>query len=192
VIAVAASAGGIVALTTLLTGLAPDLPAAMLIVQHLDPEHRSYMPQILERRTGHRVREAREGDPLLPGRIYVAPPDRHLLVSAGGRVVLLSSSPRVHYVRPSADLLFQSVAEVCRKRAIAVVLTGSGSDGADGTCDVKRAGGTVIVQDPRTSEFSGMPTAAVNAGCVDDVLPLGQIAEALSSRLIGLGSDLRR
>jgi two-component system chemotaxis response regulator CheB len=173
----------------LLAGLPRDFSATTLIVQHLDPGHRSYLPEILERRSGRRVREAHDGDPVADGLTYVAPPNRHLQVAAHGRVLVLSDSPAVHYVRPSADLLFQSVAAVFGERVTAVVLTGSGSDGATGACHVKRAGGVVIVQDVATAEFASMPRAAVETGCVDQMLPLSEIGDALARRVIGLSSD---
>jgi two-component system chemotaxis response regulator CheB len=111
---------------------------------------------------------------------YIAPPNRHLLVRGGGRLSL-ADSKLVHFVRPSADLLFESVAGEHGDRAIAVVLTGTGSDGAMGASAVHSSGGTVIVQDPETAEFRGMPDAAVEAGAADFVLPLDEIAPVLHS-----------
>jgi two-component system, chemotaxis family, protein-glutamate methylesterase/glutaminase len=178
VVGVASSAGGVVALGRLLPGLPPDFPAAVLIVQHLDPRHRSLMAEILGRRTALPVLEARQGQRLQGGTVYIAPPNRHLLVSTDGRVSLSDSEP-VHFVRPSADLLFESVAVRYGDRAIAVVLTGCGQDGAMGVQAIKRMGGTVIVQDEQSSDFQGMPQAAIRTGDADFVLPLGEIAGAL-------------
>ena len=113
-----------------------------------------------------------------PGFAYVAPPNHHLLVDAGG-ILALSSTELVHFVRPSADLLFESVAGAYGPRAIACVLTGSGSDGAMGVSAVKSRGGTVIVQDPESAEFKGMPEAAVATGAVDFVLPLDEIGAVI-------------
>ena len=113
-----------------------------------------------------------------PGRIYVAPPDYHLLVGTGG-MLTLTSSELVHFVRPSADLLFESVAASYGPQAIACVLTGSGSDGAMGVSAIKSRGGTVIVEDPDLAEFKGMPEAAVAAGAADFILPLGEIATVI-------------
>lgn len=107
-----------------------------------------------------------------------APPNRHLLVSAGGELTL-TSTELVHFVRPSADLLFESVAGAYGSRAVACVLTGSGSDGAMGVSAVKSRGGTVIAEDPESAEFKGMPMAAVGTGAVDFVLPLGEIAAVI-------------
>src|SRR5438067_63283 len=127
IVALASSAGGLRALVQVLSSLPANFPAAIVLVQHMDPRHRSYLAEILGRRTGLRVQAADEGDRLTGGTVYVAPPDEHLLVEVGGTLRLVHSD-RVHFVRPSADRLFASVAEVFGDRAIAVVLTGSGSD----------------------------------------------------------------
>src|SRR5437870_2049758 len=178
VVAMAASAGGIAALGRVLADLPPDFPAAIVVVQHLDPRHRSLMADILRRRTELAVVQASEGDRVVPGTVFIAPPDRHLLVNSDG-TLSLTESELVHFLRPSADLLFESVAASYKDRAVAVVLTGTGSDGAMGVQAIKKMGGTVIVQDEKTSEFSGMPGAAIHTGSVDFVLPLDEIASAL-------------
>src|SRR5512136_2398855 len=178
VVALAASAGGLAALGQVLTGLPADFPATIVVVQHLDPRHRSLMADILSRRTALRVKQAEEGDHLASATVYIAPPNRHLLVNPDGSLSL-SQSELVHFVRPSADLLFESVAASYKDRAIAVVLTGTGSDGAMGVQAIKKMGGTVIVQDETTSEFFGMPGAAIHTGNTDFILPLDAIAHAL-------------
>jgi two-component system chemotaxis response regulator CheB len=155
-----------------------------VVVQHLDPRHRSMMAALLDRRSALRTTEAREGEHLEPGRIYIAPPNRHLLVNPDG-TLSLSQSDLVHFLRPSADLLFESVAASYRERVVAVVLTGSGSDGAMGVEAVKKMGGTVIAQDQDSSEFFGMPHSAINTGCVDVVLPLDEIPQALVQLVMG-------
>jgi two-component system chemotaxis response regulator CheB len=184
IIALAASAGGLRALTDVLSALPRDFPAALVVVQHLDPRHRSLMAEILGKRTSLLVREAREGDLLEPGVAFVAPPNHHLLVNGGGRLSL-SQTELVHFVRPSADLLFESTAAAYRERAIAVVLSGSGRDGAMGVKAIKKMGGTVIVQDEQTSQFFGMPDAAQQTGLVDFILPLSEIAPALRTLVTG-------
>jgi len=183
-VAVAASAGGLKALTAVLSPLPPDFPAAIAVVQHLDRRHRSLMAEILDRCTALDVRQVMEGDVLRPGTAFIAPPDNHLLVDCDG-VLSLSKSELVHFLRPSADLLFESVAASYRERAMAVVLTGSGSDGSLGVEAVKAMGGTVIAQDEATSEFHDMPSAAVRTGKVDFVLPLNEISAALVSLIRG-------
>lgn len=178
VVAVAASAGGLGALRKLLGALPADFPAAVAITQHLDPHHPSHLAAILARSTPLVVKQAAAGDVLRPGSVFIAPPDSHLLIEAGGRVALTQTA-RVHMVRPSADRLFESLAASYGPRAVAVVLTGSGADGEGGVRAVRRRGGTVIAQDPATAEHAGMPTAAVRTGCVDEVLPLERIAPRL-------------
>ena len=177
-IALAASAGGLRALSEVLAGLPREFPAAIVVVQHLDRRHRSLMADILSRRTPLHVKEAEEGDHLSPGTVYIAPPNRHLLVNPDG-TLSLSQSELVHFVRPSADLLFESVVASFKDRAIAVVLTGTGSDGSMGVKAIKKMDGTVIVQDERSAEFFGMPGAAMQTGSADFVLPLEEISSAL-------------
>ncbi len=187
VVALAASAGGLTALSQLLGGLPANFPAAVVVVQHLDPRHRSLMAEILSRRTPLHVKQAREGDRLHPATVYIAPPDRHLLVNPDG-TLSLSKSNLVHFVRPSADLLLESVAASFKDRTVAVVLTGTGSDGAMGVQAIKKMGGTVIAQDQATSEFFGMPGAAIQTKSVDLVLPLDEIAAALIALVVTGGS----
>lgn len=178
VVAICSSAGGLNALSQVLSALPADFSAAITVVQHVSPHYPSMMAEILRRRTKLPVMEAEQGDSLRPGMVYIAPPDHHLLVNSDGSLSL-THTELVHFVRPSADLLFESVAASFKQQAIAVVLTGTGSDGAMGVRAIKEMGGTVIVQDYKTAEFSGMPEAAMNTGVVDLVLPLNEIAIAL-------------
>jgi two-component system, chemotaxis family, protein-glutamate methylesterase/glutaminase len=178
IVAIAASAGGITALSRVLGGLPPGFPVPVLVVQHLDPRHKTIIAEVLGRRAKLPVVLASDGETAQAGKIYIAPPNHHLLVEAEGLLVL-SSSELVHFLRPSADLLFESVAGAYGSRAIACVLTGTGSDGAMGASAVKSRGGTVIVEDPELAEFKGMPEAAVAAGAADFILPLDEIAEVI-------------
>jgi len=178
VVAIAASAGGLAALSIVFNALPADFSVPVVVVQHLDPGYPSLMAEILSRRTLLLVQQAKEGDRLSAGTVFVAPPAHHLLVNAGG-VLSLSEAERVHFVRPSADLLFESVAGIYRERAIAMVLTGTGSDGSMGVRAIHKMGGTVIAQDEKSSEHFGMPGAAIATGCVDFTLPLGEIPTAL-------------
>ena len=180
VVAIAASAGGLRALTALLAGLPADFPAAIAIVQHLDPRHSSLMAEILSRHTPLGIKEAEDGECLRPSVVFLAPPDRHLLANVDG-TLSLSHAELVRFVRPSADVLFESVAKSFNTRAIAVVLTGTGSDGARGIQAIKQAGGLTIAQNEETSEFFGMPGAAIQSGSVDLILPLDGIASALTN-----------
>lgn len=173
--AVASSAGGVRALETLLATLDPDVPVPVLVVQHLSSEYPSALADILRRHTPLTVEFAAPGATARPGTVHLAPPDRHLRIDPGGTLAVVDGPP-VHHLRPSADVLFASLAREYGRRAVACVLSGSGTDGADGVTAVKSNGGTVIVQDPRTAEFPGMPQAAVGTGAADFVLPLEDIA----------------
>ncbi|MFL6565472.1 MAG: chemotaxis protein CheB [Burkholderiales bacterium] len=184
IVALAASAGGLNALTHVLQALPSDFAAGIVVVQHLDPRHRSVMAEILGRRTGLRVKEAAHGDRVAAGTVMIAPPNNHLLVNQDGSLTL-TQTELVHFVRPSADLLFESTAAAYRERSIAVVLSGSGSDGAMGVKAIKKMGGTVIVQDQKSSQFGGMPEAAAQTGIADFVLPLHEIAPALQTLVNG-------
>ncbi|HEY2932284.1 MAG TPA: chemotaxis protein CheB [Acidobacteriota bacterium] len=184
VVAFASSAGGLHALRTVLSQLPGDFPAAVVLVQHLDPRHPSMMADILGRGSPLSVREAREGDQLIQSQVYIAPPNRHLLVNPGGGLTL-SESALVNFVRPSADLLFESVASSYKNRAIAVVLSGAGSDGGMGVRAIHRMGGIVIVQDEKTSQFFGMPGTAIGTGAANFVLPLETIAPTLVRLVTG-------
>ena len=176
--AVAASAGGVVGLGRLLGDLREDFPIPIVIVQHLDPRPKTVIAEVLGRRSRLAVKLAEEGEIIKPGTVYIAPPDHHLLVGPGG-VLTLTRSELVHFVRPSADLLFESVAGAYGDRALACLLTGTGRDGAMGVTAIHSRGGTVIVQDPETAEFAGMPRGAIATGEVDFVLPLEEIAAVM-------------
>lgn len=178
IVAIAASAGGITALGHVLGGLPTGFPVPVLVVQHLDPRHKTVIAEVLGRRAKMPVKLARDGEKAEAGTIYIAPPNYHLLVGADG-VLSLSSSELVHFLRPSADLLFESVAGSYGPRAIACVLTGTGSDGVMGASAVKSRGGTVIAEDPELAEFKGMPEAVVASGAVDFILPLDEIAAVI-------------
>jgi len=184
VVAIAASAGGLNAVGRILAELPSDFPASLVVIQHLDPRHRSLMADILARRTQLEVKEGEDGEQLRSGVVVIAPPNRHLLINADG-TISLTQTELVHFVRPSADLLFESVAASFRDRVIAVVLTGTGSDGSMGLAAVKKMGGTIIAQDRDTSEFFGMPSAAIDTGNVDFVLPLEEIPAALMKLVAG-------
>lgn len=179
-VAIAASAGGLNALSQVLSGLPEDFPATIVIVQHLDPRNRSLMADILSRRTPLPVKQAEDKEQIKLGTVYIAPPNRHLLVNADG-TFSLTQTELVHFVRPSADLLFDSVAASHKDKAIAVVLTGTGNDGVMGVQAINQMGGTVIAQDRASAQFFGMPGAAIETGVVDFILPLTEIAPALIS-----------
>ncbi len=164
------------ALTDLLTPLPAEMPA-MVVVQHLDPTHKSLLPGLLARKTARPVKEAVDGEAILPGQIYIGPPDEHLLVTKGR--IQLQHSVQVHFSRPSIDLLFESVAKAYGSRAIGVVMSGSNRDGAKGICAIQAAGGATLAQEPATAEFAIMPQAAIDTGCVEFVGSIQVMAETL-------------
>lgn len=184
IVAIGSSAGGITALIRVLGGLPATFPVPVVIVQHLDRRHQTVIADVLGRRAHLPVKLVEHGERATAGTVFVAPPNYHVLVDASG-VLTLSSSELVHFLRPSADLLFESVAGSYGSTAIACVLSGTGSDGAMGVSAVKSHGGTVIAEDPELAEFRGMPEAAVATGSVDFVLPLGEIAEVIRGLVEG-------
>lgn len=184
IVGIASSAGGVSALAELLSGLPAGFEAIVVCVQHVDPRHRSLMPQVVGRHCRLPVVHAAEGTELEPGHVYLAPPDHHMLVN-GDATISLTRTELVNFVRPSADLLFESMAAGYGPRAIAVVLTGAGKDGSTGVTAIKSRGGTVIAQDKGSSEFFGMPSAAIRTGAVDYVLPLDEIPAALVTLVAG-------
>lgn len=177
-VAIAASAGGLHAIGAVLSTMPADFPTPIVVVQHLAPHHPSHMASIMARQTALAVKQARDGELVRPGVVYIAPPDRHLLVNADGALTL-AETEMVHFLRPSADLMFESAAAAYGPALLATVLTGTGEDGAMGVRAVKKMGGTVIVQDEATAEFGGMPHAAIGTGAVDCVLALEEIGPAL-------------
>jgi two-component system chemotaxis response regulator CheB len=178
VIAVGASWGGLDAVATLLEGIPSELEQAIVIAQHRSPESsRGVLESLLQGHSDRPVREPHDKDPIEASHVYVAPPDYHLLVD-GGRFAL-SLDARVQYARPSIDVLFESVAETYRDRAVGIVLTGANADGAAGLAAIKRNGGVGIVQDPRTATRRTMPDAAIAAVDADAILALEEMGPFL-------------
>lgn len=187
---IACSTGGPDALTRLLAQLPASFPVPVLVAQHMPPVFTAQLAERLDRVSGLSVREAADGEPLLPGSVLVAPGDHHLQVSrrsspAGRTRALLDQGPRENFCRPAADPLLRSAAAAYGAGVLAVVLTGMGQDGLLGARAVVDAGGRVVVQDEATSVVWGMPGAVATAGLAHDVLPLDQVAPrllALTSR----------
>jgi two-component system chemotaxis response regulator CheB len=177
-VAIVASAGGLSAIRDVLAALPRNFPVPIVVVQHLAPEFPSRLPKILARCTSLDVCPAADGAMLCPATVYVATPGLHVTIRDAG-TLRLTASPTVHYARPSADTLLHSVAEQFAARAIAVILSGSGCDGARGAQAVEHAGGRVIAQDRETSQYFSMPHAAAHATQWPLVLPLARIAPAL-------------
>ena len=177
-VAVGVSWGGLHALSVLVAGLPARFPAAVAVVQHrgVDSEAGA-LAGILSGRGPLEVREVDDKDPVVPGRVHLAPADYHLLVERDG--FALSTDERVSFSRPSVDVLFESAADVYGPRLIGVVLTGANEDGAAGVRRIKARGGVTFAEDPQTAERPDMPRAAIATGAVDRVLPLAEIPPAL-------------
>lgn len=177
VILIGASAGGVHALQEVVRGLPADLPAAVFVVLHIAPYGRSAMPAILTRAGKIPAFHPRDDEPVTEGRIYVAPPDHHLILEDSK--VRLSHGPAENAQRPAVDVLFRTAAQAWGRRVVAVVLTGNLDDGTVGLAIVKRHGGVAVVQDPADADYPSMPASAVNHVDVDHVVPLAEIPRLL-------------
>jgi two-component system chemotaxis response regulator CheB len=178
VVVIGASAGGVEALRELARGLPAAFPAAIFIVVHIPTDAPSMLPQILTRSGPLPAYHAKDGDPIRPGRIYVAPPNQHLLIKPGAAWVIYGPKENGH--RPAIDPLFRTAARAYRNRVIAVVLSGNLNDGSHGLRLVKGLGGTAVVQDPDDALYPGMPSAAIEHADVDHVFPISAMADLLT------------
>lgn len=178
---IGASLGGIEALSTILETLPEDLPAAVAIVQHRGADGDLGLARLLQRRSRLPVEDVQDKDPIEPGRIYLAPPDYHLL--ADGENFALSIDAAVNWARPSIDVLFESACDTSERLRIAILLTASNEDGARGIQAVRRAGGVTIVQDPDEAESDVAPRAALKRARVDHVLGLNAITDCVLEHL---------
>ncbi|MBW8268405.1 chemotaxis-specific protein-glutamate methyltransferase CheB [Caldovatus sp. SYSU G05006] len=192
VVVVGASTGGPQALATLVRRLPAGLPVPLLVVQHMPAGFTTMLADHLDRLGGPPAAEAREGEALQPGRLYLAPGDRHLLVEAGAEGVLrarLSDGPPENFCRPALDPLLRSAVAACGgARVLAVVLTGMGQDGLAGCRAVAAAGGRVVAQDEASSVVWGMPGAVARAGLAQALAPPELLAERIVAAFPGRGS----
>jgi two-component system chemotaxis response regulator CheB len=186
-VAVAASAGGVEALRTFVSGLPGDFPAAVLVVLHISPTGPTVLPEILSRAGSLPSRLAADGEPLAGGIILVAPPDRHLAVSGTTARVLAAPPENGH--RPCADVLLRSVARAFGAAGCGVVLSGTMDDGAAGLAAVHRAGGLALVQDPAEALFGGMPRAAIEQADPQFVAPVSELAGRVGAWLGQRGGE---
>jgi two-component system chemotaxis response regulator CheB len=187
VVLLGVSTGGPDALATVLPALPATFPAPILVVQHMPPTFTRLLAHRLDGRSALEVREAEDGDVVLPGQALLAPGDFHLRLqrTARGVVARLDQGTPENFCRPSVDVLFRSAAQVYGAGALGVVLTGMGADGARGAADIVAAGGQVVVQDQATSVVWGMPGAVAQAGLASELLPLLEVASALQRRTAG-------
>ncbi|MHB1359532.1 MAG: chemotaxis protein CheB [Rhodocyclaceae bacterium] len=183
-VVVGVSTGGVLALQKLLGQLPADFHLPILIVQHIGPDAGGGLAKLLDERCALRVKEADEQDAILPGTVYLAPPNYHLLVEREG-CLSLSADPYVSFARPSVDVLFESAAAAFGPQLIGVVLTGANFDGSRGLMTIKQKGGVAIVQDPADAEARQMPQATIAATGADYVLALDGMAALLQKLASG-------
>lgn len=178
VVVIGASTGGPKALPEVLSRLPANLPAAVLVVQHMPEGFTRSFAERLNWVSALEVKEAEEGEEIKKGKVYIAPGNRHLLLD--GTVLRLDDGPRVNYVRPAVDVLMKSVAPLYGPRTIGVILTGMGADGAEGMRLIKDNGGKTVVQNEETCVVYGMPKAVVDLRAADRIVPLEDIAQAIT------------
>lgn len=178
IVAVGCSTGGPRALTEIIPLLPADIPACIIVVQHMPPKFTASLAERLDALSEIEVKEAANGDKIRPGIVYIAPGDYHILAGKND-VIYLNQDPQQHGVRPSVNVLMTSVATIYGKRSIGVILTGMGTDGRDGTKAVKEQGGYVLAEHENSCVVYGMPRAAIEAGSVDRVVVLPQMADEL-------------
>jgi two-component system chemotaxis response regulator CheB len=181
-VAIAASTGGPNALQEVIPRLPEDIPAPVLIVQHMPPGFTASLARRLDAASAIGVAEAKDGDRLRPAMGYVAPGGKHMLVGPDGTVHLDTSCP-LWNVRPAADPTMASAARYAGPKSIGVIMTGMGRDGAEGMTRIKAAGGRTIAQDEATCVVFGMPKAAAQAGAIDVIAPLSRIADEIVSAI---------
>jgi chemotaxis response regulator CheB len=182
-VAIGSSAGGPAALTTLLAGLPADFPAAIVIIQHVDNQFTQGLTDWFAAHAKLQVRVAQEGDRLEPGKVYLAGRDRHLILSSPAQLGYTPQPTNVSYC-PSVDVFFRSVARSWRGKAVGVLLTGMGRDGAEGLKALREAGHHTIAQDKYTSAVYGMPKAAAELDAASEILALDKIAPRLTNMLV--------
>ncbi len=181
------SAGGVEALIAILSALPVDFSLPVVVVQHLHQSDAGALARHLARETRLRVIEPCDKDPIIPGCVYIAPANYHLLIERDSTVAL-STGERINWSRPSIDVLFESAADAWKESVIAIILSGANADGAKGAQAIKAAGGLVIAQDPTEAVHSVMPQAAIDTGVVDMVLRAEKIGRLLAE--LGLREKL--
>ncbi|MBU1162547.1 MAG: chemotaxis protein CheB [Proteobacteria bacterium] len=179
-IVIGVSSGGMITLDKILRHLPSDFALSIIIVQHQHPESDDFLARFLDARCSLTVKEADEKEIIMPGKIYIAPPNYHLLVEED-KTLSLSTNKRVNFARPSIDVLFESAADAFGEKLVGIILTGANEDGSRGLKKIKESGGLTIVQDPDTAEVDTMPKAAIASTKVDYILPLENIGPFICS-----------
>ena len=177
-VVIGSSAGGLSALSSLLTLLPADYPVPVVIVQHRSKDQRELLEEVLQNKCRIRIKQADEKEPVQGGMVYLAPPDYHLLIETD-QTFSLSSDEKVLYSRPAIDVLFESAAVVYREQLVGIILTGANGDGASGIATIKKYGGLTIAQDPCEAQFPVMPKASIATQKINYVWPLSEIGAFL-------------
>ena len=181
-VVIGASAGGVQAIRGLLGQLSPGFSGTIAVVLHRSAYARNHLAHVLQGGTDHIVVEPQHDEPMAPGRVYLAPRDRHLLVARGR--LRLDRGAKEHFTRPAADPLFRSAADSYGPQVLGIVLTGGGHDGTNGLIAVKAAGGATMAQEPSEAQAAVMPAYAIRHAEVDAVLKLHDIAGAIRSAML--------
>ncbi|HZY79730.1 MAG TPA: chemotaxis protein CheB [Cyclobacteriaceae bacterium] len=181
-VVIGTSAGGLNALTQLLTALPYDFPLPVMIVQHRSKDERGLLEEVLQEKCKIEVRQANEKEPISGETVYIAPPDYHLLVERD-RTFSLTTDAKVNFSRPSIDVLFETAAEVYRSKLVGIILTGANDDGSNGIKMIRNFNGFTIAQDPKEAEFPAMPLAAIKTGSIQSILNLTNITNFLLSQV---------
>jgi two-component system, chemotaxis family, protein-glutamate methylesterase/glutaminase len=180
IVVVGVSAGGLEALSLIVPSLPADFSLAMIVVQHMHKKSDNFLSNYINSNSALRVKEAMDKEPILPGTVYIAPANYHLLIEED-KTLSLSTESRINWSRPSIDLLFESAADVYDEKLIGLILTGANEDGSNGLKKIKDFGGLTIVQDPEAALSDFMPRAAIRATKPDHVLKLEEISPFLSN-----------
>ena len=176
VVVVGTSAGGFNALSMIFESIPADYPIPIIVVQHRAKDSQDLFEEVLQRKCTIAIKQADEKEKIRPGRIYIAPPDYHLLVESD-KSFSLSSDALVHFSRPSIDVLFESAALAYKDKVVGILLTGANNDGASGIVMIKKMGGMTIAQDPQEAQYAMMPQAAIETNSVQFVWRLSEIRE---------------
>lgn len=187
-VVIGSSTGGMDALRTILEVLPKNFSVPILVAQHISPHSDNYLAKFLDNACKVSVKEAEEKEKAIPGYVYLAPPNYHLLVEKD-RSISLSVEARVSYARPSIDVLFESAAEAYNRGLIGIILTGANYDGSKGLKRIKECRGLTIVQDPVTARADAMPRAAIRATKVDHITPLAEIGQLLNKIIEKSGDE---